>query len=355
MDWDFAQLWNLAIQSLPERKLEKRDYIWASELGSDYCSRYLLMHGHKFSNPPNERSRRKFIMGHIVEWIVSLMLSVTGVIKAKQVRSNVELPGMLRVTGKLDFAAGGEIDWEKQKEEMKKIQLLFSSSVDDIPPIIFHALNKILPRMEMIFSRTPLKEYLIEIKSIASYIFDMIEKSGKPRPYNVLQLGHYIIADKEKRPGLLVYISKDDALMSQFVVEKTKDLLKAYRDDVATMTGYYNASGSNYLKNLPPKAPEVMFMEDGAWRFEKNFNVQWSKYLTMLYGYKDFDEFKWKWQYKVTAWNRVFKRMVRGDNLTTANKTIIEDMKKHFPETDMFVAKAKAAGAFQKPGEEDEE
>lgn len=354
MPWDFAALFNESLRSLPERPLVKREHIWASEIGSDYLSRYLKMHAHPPTNPPNDRSRRKFVMGHIVEWMVSLILTVIGVIKAKQMRGEVELPGLLKVSGKLDFIAGGNIDWEQSRENLKRLQLLFAHSVDDAPPIIQHAIERILPRMEMMFSRVPLMEVILEVKSIASIVFDIVEKSGKPRPTHTMQNLHYLIANPTIPNGSVLYISKDDAMMSQFMIEKTKPLLKEYKDDVTTMTGYIRASGKNYLKNLPPKAPEVHFIE-GPYRFEKNMHVQYSNYLTMNYGYKDFDEFKNKWQYRLAGWNRVFKRVVRQDNITPKNKAIIADVTKEFPEFDKYVLQARKAGMFQKPEEEDED
>lgn len=84
-------------------------------------------------------------------------------------------------------------------------------------------------------------------------------------------------------------------------------------------------------------------------------NVQYSNYLTYLYGYKNFEEFKLKWQYILASWNRTFKRCVTGANMTAKNKEVIGDAIKQFPDWDMYVAKAKAAGVFQKPEEEEDE
>jgi len=355
MPWDFSSLMNEAISSLPERALVKRTHIWGSEIGGDYCSRYLRMHAHVMTNPPNDRARRKFISGHIFEWIVQLILTLTGVLKEKQLRGEVQLPGCLLVSGKLDFIAGGDVDWEKAKAEVQAIQKLFALSVGDMPPIVFHAIERVLFRMEQMFTRVPLKEYILECKSVSGFVSDLMEKTKKPRPRHPYQILHYLLANpKVTDEGMLVYVNKDSFLCHQFSVTASKDLMKGYKDDVKTMTAYINGSGKNYLKNMPPKAPEVLFYED-EFRFAKNTDVEYSNYLTYLYGYKDFDEFKWKWYYKVTAWNRVFKRMVKGDNLTPANKVIITDMQIHFPEVDKYVQQAKKSGAFQTPEENETE
>lgn len=354
IDWDFSSLMNEAIRAMPEKPMQKRSHIWASELGGSFVDRYLKMHAHPYSNPINDRSKRKFVSGHIFEWIVNIILTLTGVIKEKQLRGEVELKGCLRVSGKLDFIAGGIVDWEKAKEEVKHIRNLFAASIDDMPPIIFHSLERVLWRMEQMFSRIPLKEVILECKAVSGFVFDLIEKSQQPRNGHPLQILHYILANKNEYDGELLYINKDAFMCNQFSVTSTKDLLKKYRDDVKTMTELYNNSGKNYLKNIPQKESEVMF-EDGGFRFMKNNHVEYSPYLTMLYGYKDIDEFKLAWQKRITGWNRVFKRIVKGENITPANKIIIDDMKTVFPLLDKYVVKAKAAGAFLRPDEEDEE
>jgi hypothetical protein len=276
-----------------------------------------------------------------------------GVLKEKQLRGEVKLDGLLTVSGKLDFIVGGDIDWEKAKAEVKSVQKLFSLSIGEMPPIVFHSAERILFRMEEMFKRVPLKEVILECKSVSSFVSDLMEKTKKPRQGHPLQLLHYLLANKLDE-GMLLYVNKDSFFCHQFSVHPTKDLIKTYKDDVKTMTGYYNNSGKNYLKNIPPLSPEVLFYAD-EFRFAKNNFVEYSPYLTMLYGYKDFDEFKRRWQYEVTAWNRVFKRCARGDNITNLNKGVIQKAQAAFPEWDKYVQIAKKAGAFQKTDDEETE
>ena len=122
------------------------------------------------------------------------------------------------------------------------------------------------------------------------------------------------------------------------------------------MTKYYNAGfdKKDPTKLMPPKEPLVVF-EEGTWRFAKNFWVEYSSYLTMLYGYATPEAYRMGWQYKVSAWNRVFKRCVKGDKMTDKNITVIEEAEKYFPNWNKLVAKAKAAGAFQNNEEEAED
>lgn len=361
MPWDFASLFNQIITSLPERAMIKRDYIWASEIGGDYCSRYLKMFAHPYSNPPTDRAKQKFVSGHIFEWIVMVILTLSGILKAKQLRGEVQLHGLLKVSGKLDFVAGGVVDWEKAKNDVKEIQKVFAISVSEMPPIIFHAIEKIMLRMENMFSRVPLEEVILECKSIGSMMAKRMEVKPAAMPHHELQNLHYLLANKMPT-GMLLYISKDDSFCYQYEVKPTKDLLKRYRDDVAQMTEYYRGSGKNYLKNLPPKAPEIQFIEQ-TYTFVKNFHVEYNSYLTMLYGYKNLDEFKDKWDKTIVGWNRVFKRHVnegmklkRGVlTLNPANLEIIKEAKKIFPLWDKYVLKARKDGVFQKAEVEDGE
>lgn len=366
MDWDFKSLFDEAVRTLPQRAMVRRDNIWASEMMGDAYSRYLRMWAHPQSNPSNERSNRKFIMGHITEWIIEMILTVTGILQAKQLRGEVQLPGLLKVTGKLDFIAGGNIDWVKAKEQLEMIQKLFAVSIADMPPIIFHAITHIFSRMEKMFTLVPLREYILEVKSCSGMIMKLIQKSMQPRPRHKMQPLHYLLANKEIPAAQLLYVSKDDALLENFIITPTPPLLKTYRDDVKMMTDYYNNSGKNYIKNLPPRELELIFEED-SFTFQKNMNVQYSNYLTMGWGYADFDAFEKQWAPVKASYNRTFKRHVLEGTvqigktgkpsimkLTPANIDTIREAKVLFPLWDKYVAKAKAAGAFDKPETEED-
>ena len=112
--WRFSKLWNQSLLSIPDKPLIKRNYIFASELGQSYVDRYLKMWATPYTNPPNDRSRRKFSSGHCWEWIVGLVLTMCGILKEKQLRGEVEIPKCLRVSGRLDFIAGCWIVTGKQ-------------------------------------------------------------------------------------------------------------------------------------------------------------------------------------------------------------------------------------------------
>jgi hypothetical protein len=295
------------------------------------------------TNPPNERSRRKFISGHIFEWIVSLILTRIGILKQKQLKGDVELPNLLRVSGKCDFVAGGAVDWEKSFNEIEKLKVLMSQSFDDAPPFILHAGEYIYEHFKHRFEKNPLKEVVYECKSISSVMFNKVERVGA-MPNHILQTGHYLLANKMDE-GKIGYISKDDCLMSEFSVDNSRELMMAYKIDVATMTGWYNNAGKNYLNNKPPLEPEVYF-DHKLFKFEKNYRVEYSNYLQMLYGYETPEQYRDKWAKSVASWNRVFKRCVCGDKMTDNNKAVINEAIKVFPEWDDYVMMAKEVGAF---------
>lgn len=176
---------------------------------------------------------------------------------------------------------------------------------------------------------------------------EKLEKTGKALPHNVLQCCTYMIANN--MDAKLNYVCKDDNIMQEFEVASGAVLLKFYRTDVETMTGWYNASNfKNPLKTMPPKEPEVLF-DESMYRFEKNFSVEYSSYLEFLYGYKSPEAFRLRWQKSVGEWNRVFKRCARGEKITDANKKILNEVIKVFPAWDKYVYRAKSVGAFLKP------
>jgi hypothetical protein len=310
--WNFASAWNDALKCMPERPMQKREHIWASELGLSYVDRYLRMHAHPMTNPPNERSRRKFIAGHFWEWIISFVLTIIGVLRQKQLRGEVELPGLLRVTGKLDFIAGGLIDWQKAHEEIKRLQSLFAYAVGDMPPFVLYAVEFILVKMEKQYGKHPMKEIIFENKAISTYMMEKIQRSEKPIPHNVLQSYHYILANKELDEAKINYICKDDSIMQEFTIENSRGITKLYREDVEKMTEYFRASNHKKpLKTLPPKEPLVLF-DPILFRFEKNFKIEYSNYLELLYRYKTPEEYRDRWVKSVSGWNAAFKRCVLG-------------------------------------------
>jgi hypothetical protein len=351
--WRVDSIWNDALLTIPERPLIKRDYVWASEIGGSPIDRILKMNAHPMTNPPNPRSLRKFSAGHIWEWILGVVLTSSGMLKKRQLKCDVELPGLLRATGKLDFIAGGVVDWDLARHNAELLRSFFSTSISDMPPIVMHSIDKIITSMQHKYGNNPLEESVLEGKSVSSFMSEKLKKTKRPLDHNVLQLAHYIIPNK--LPGKLLYICKDDCIMQEFEVDQSPGLLKLYKNDLAKITEYYKGCGKNYLKNLPPRESEILFDAD-MHRFSMNFRVEYSPYLTMLYEYKTPELYRLKWQSQITAWNRVFKRVATKQRITDSNRGYMNQMKKYFPDWEKYMLKAQKIGFFEKDeeGGEDE-
>ncbi len=350
--WRFADVWNATLDTQQDRPLVARDYMWASELGGAFCDRYLKMYGVPFTNPPNVRSKRKFQAGHLWEWVVGMVLLSAGMLKKKQLRVETKLPRLMRVSGRLDFVCGGDIDWKSAKENIQKIKDSLLLLDLDLPPFFFDAIDKFVDK----YKGRKLKEVIMESKSLSSFMMEKTQKLGEPMMHHVLQNFHYVVGnDQGIEEGKLLYICKDDCIMEEFVITNNEETMQLYKDDIKKMSKYY-AAGFNKRKPqelMPPKEPLVLF-EDGLFKFSKNFRVEYSNYLTYLYGYETPEAYRMAWQYKISSWNRVFKRCVQGANMTPKNKEAIADAIKVFPLWDKMVASAKKAGAFA-PEEEGED
>lgn len=277
--------------------------------------------------------------------------------KEKQLRGEVSLPGLLRVSGKIDFVAGGEIDWQKTEAEIATIQKLFALAIDDMPPFIAHAINHIIPVMKQKFGSNKLKEMVVETKSVSTFVMAKIQKTQKPLIHNAMQTYHYILGNpKELDEGKIWYICKDDNIMEEFSLVESKELSKVYRHDVKMMTDIFGASNhKNPMKTRPNGEDEVLFDTD-MFKFEVNrMGVEWSPYLELIYGYKTPEEFRDKWKKMVAQMNRTFKRCVSGAKMTALNKETIAAAEEIFPDWDKHVQRARAEGAFLKPEETEED
>lgn len=351
--WSLSQIWNETLDTPDNRILAPRDYIYASELGYSFADRYLKMYGVKFTNPPNTRSRRKFQAGNIWEWVLGIVLISSGMLKKKQLRVEAKLPRLLRVSGRLDYVVGSPENWNNAKEQVKKIQDALELLKLDVPPFFFKAIDKFIEK----YSGQNIRDVIFEAKSLSHWMMNKVLKTGIPLYHHAMQIFHYVYGNDEGiQEGKLFYLSKDDCLTEEFVVNNDERLFDIYHQDIKMMTKYYNAGfdKKNPMALMPPKEPLILF-EEGVYTFSKNtLGVEYSPYLTMLYGYETPEAYRMSWQYKINSWNRVFKRCVRGDKMTDKNVDVIKDAKALFPNWDKLVAKAKAAGAFIKE-EEDEE
>lgn len=327
MKWSFFSVWNESLEKRAERAESPRLHMWASELGKAHIDRYLKMSGVKPTNPPNSRSLRKFEAGNIWEWIVGLVLKRAGILVEAQKWVKYQYPGLLEVTGKIDYLAGGKPNWEKARDEIEK---------GEYPDFIKRAAEGVINHLSEKFPNG-LDIIPLEIKSTGQFMFEKYEKYQASDPTHRLQLFHYLKAN-DMPEGHIVYICKDDCRMLELAIDNPSVVEDEYKKDIQEMT--------YYIKNRiqPEKESEVVWMPD-TFRFAANWKVEYSNYLTMLYGYKDPMEFREKMDRQIASWNRVFNRVVKGDNMTKMNLEVIELMKKDFPKFDELVDSAKSANA----------
>lgn len=324
LSWSFFQCWNEQLGIREERPLTPRSHIWASELGGAYVDRFLKMQGVPQTNPPNQRSLRKFMAGNWFEWVVGMVLRRAGILIDCQEKLEHQYPGLLKVTGKLDFLAGGQPDWDKATAEISEA---------DLPIELRGTSMAIVQFLREMYGDDALKVIVLEVKSVASRMFSRYESTGQANPNHRAQIFHYLKA-KNMDEGHIVYISKDDCKMVECGIYNPSSAEQAYRADIDTMTAFYNDNV------MPPLEREILFEN---FRFSTNWRVEYSGYLTKLYSYKEPIEYREVWDKTVASMNRTFKRCVTGAKMTDLNKTTIASAKLIFPEWDDLVSKAQEA------------
>jgi len=310
MLWTFAHLWNESLEQNEEKPLVKRDYIWASELGGAMVDRYLKMNAVKPTNPSNARSKRKFEAGNIWETIIAYVLSRAGILKQKQQHLEYQYPGLLKVTGYLDFIAGGQPDYDKASS-------LIQTEFQWLPEFISRATLNIVEKLKEQYP-DGLNEIILEIKSCSGFMFERYESRNEASSHHKLQLYHYLKASSLAE-GHIVYVSKDDARLLEIGVLNPSPIEQLYKDDIQKMTNYLMRK-----EQPPPEQPIVYDQEFG--KFSANWKVAYSQYLTYLYGLKDQFEFDTKYKSIAERFNRVIGRIAEGKKMTDDNLEAIKEM-----------------------------
>ena len=315
--WTMSHVWNATLENKEEKPAVARDRIWASELGKPNIEIFLKMRGVTPSNPPNPRSKRKFEAGNMFEWIVSLVLKRAGILKEGQKRVEYSYPGMLNVTGKIDFIAGGIPDYEHYKENLEQLEL---------PEFFMRASEAIIKYFAEKYPEG-LGDLYLEIKSCSSFMMDAMERTQNASKNHRLQMFHYLKADKFPR-GNVVYICRDDLRMLEIPVENPSEVEAEYRQAIEEISGYYQRHKDTPLdqfllkpqredelkwtwvplEGLPPLEKYIVWDNDLK-KFARNWGVEYSSYLTMLYGFQTQLEFEELVMPIVARWNRVLGRM----------------------------------------------
>lgn len=311
-----AEIWNEALLDQEVRAMVPRERLWASELGRPPIDLYLKLRGTPLTNPPNPRALRKFEAGNVFEWIVSLVLKRANVLKEGQKWSQFEYTGeaqrMLPVSGKADFIAGGEVNYDKAKEFLDFLERA------EVPAVFTRGFNRVLNFLKTKYPNG-IEEMPIEVKSVSDYAMDILEKSRVANSMHRRQIFHYLKAMGYKK-GLLVYICRDDLRMMEFAILNPSSVELEYKDAIALISKYH------YANEMPPKEKLLIWDED-AKKFSKNLGVEWSPYLTKLYGYKEAREYGEPYSKKATNWNRVMARVKAGAKITPKNEEVLKEIR----------------------------
>lgn len=299
--------WNKALEAREERAVVARENMWATELGKPFIDVFLKLKGTQPSNPPNARSLRKFEAGNLFEWIVGLILKRAGILKESQKWVSYQYDGLLQVTGKADYMAGGMPEFEKAKEELERMEL---------PDSFYRGFNAIIEHLKTNYPNG-LAIKPLEIKSVSAFMFDALERTGMALAIHRLQACHYLRSQNLPQANI-VYICRDDMRMMEVPVILTA-VEPEYRAYIEKMTEYYRKD------ERPPLEKPIVFDEDMK-KFSKNNQVAWSSYLTLLYKIKDQAEFDDMYQKTAGNWNRVMSRVKQGKKMTDKNLVILKEI-----------------------------
>lgn len=302
--WSFTQVWNEALGAMPDRVIEPREHIYASELGRGYYDRYWKMHGRQPTTPPNLRSRRKFEAGNLTEWVVQQILMRANVLRSTQDYIVNEEYGM-RVTGRLDFLAGGEI------------QEIDESYLEGLPDNFKQYAQVTIARLKELYP-DGMREQIMELKSCAGVMFDRYETAVSP--HHALQCFHY--SHNTRIPGMVEYVSRDDLRMCAHpILPDHQGLLQLYKRDIQRMSEVYKMTPDEV--NATMKQP-LLTWDEASQKFKKNFEVEYSSYLTD-YGFEYPEQYAKPAQSMGTRLSNVVKRINEGKAMSTVNYKTIEE------------------------------
>lgn len=311
--WKLSEVWN-EIAVKPQQSPQRRNYCYASEIGGALIDRYLKMIGTEYTNPPNDRSLRKFWTGHFFEEAVKSVLVVAGIYKAAEYKVDASpYSDTLDVHGRLDFIAGGYIDPN---------DIAYQAAKKFLPDFLQPIADRFIEEM----GGQTIPEKILEIKSVSLFTYDYIEKKKKPIDGHAAQAYHY--KKNVKLPASVCYISKDTSMMLEYGIKD--EMEEIYRNDLVKITHYFTK------REMPPPEP-LLFFDPAVAKFSKNFGVEYSNYLTMLYGFKSPDEYRRSIEPSIKRWNNAITRWAAAESgkttptgrpiaLTPANKDAIKEV-----------------------------
>lgn len=337
--WSLTDVWNGAFQQMEDEPIKARPYLHASELGAPFIETFLKMKGTPYTNTFTGANRRKMEMGKMMEAIVRFVLKRAGILKMNQENVDYQIPGYLETHGRLDFVAGGAVDLQQADECNALIKVMFDELA--FPKIFQWIADQTLQYARQLAGRPnqPLDLYVLEIKSVGDFMYRLLEKATRALNFHHMQGFHYLLG-KGMKTGKVTYVSREDGRLLEKIIQNNGDSYREYEAWIVKMTDFYNGGVR------PPLEPLILFDETNC-SFTKNIiGVEWSKYLSMLYGFETAQDYRNFAEPKVKNWNYVYKRCVECQNLTAGNKDHITEARKMFPEWDRMVDMGKLRGVL---------
>lgn len=310
-----------------DREIQPRDYLYASELGKSDIDVWLSMHAIKYSNPPGVRARGKFSAGNQWEGVVQnvfrrMGLLVEQTVDEKRVRGTGK--GLLDISGKIDVLLNGTKTIEELKQIKATAQQKLLGLIYDNPMLESEFRETIRMCNAFIEIKKPIifSNQLVEVKSSSLMGFNGVEESDEPHSSHALQAGFYAHYNKKwsKKYSLVLYVSKDDTRYHICSVSGAKNSKWQKK-----LMESWKSKSEAYLKNTPPEMEPLIVVENG--KFKLNFNVMYSNYLSLIYGFEHQEEYRKDYSGKISSWNRVLKRMANNEKMTKSNEEYIKEMK----------------------------
>jgi hypothetical protein len=207
-------------------------------------------------------------------------------------------------------------------------------------------IDNMINGFEKEFGNRELKPIVIEAKSVSSFMFERYKKTGKANLHHEMQEFHYL-KSQGLDEGHIAYINKDDSEMLECAVYNPGPVEAEYKKRIAMLTRYVKAH------ELPPLEKEIDYGTEFV-KFSTNWKIEYSQFLTKLYGYKTPEEYRDRWDKTVASYNRTLKRVLLVDSgaktptgkpvlLTPLNQAALVEMKTAFPNLDEIIAGAKEA------------
>lgn len=320
--WTFTSGWNVALDQVRRDTPLEHDYLYASQLGNSQVDIYLNLMGVAPSNSFDTRAKRKFDAGVMWEWIATMVAKRAGIFLSSQDRVEYQIEGGLKVAGKLDLKLGG-VRNTTQINEMKS-----ALNTIELPEVFIKAMETVEANMN--FS-TELPTRIVEVKSSSAFMYEAQYKYGKPAENHALQCLHYLLATGIEE-GAVLYISKDDARMTEIPIwREDAELFEKYKEVVTLAKMYHDK------KEQPPLEPLIKFDKDKG-KFSDNWTIKYSAYLTYLYGFETEGDYQDAYKAKIASWNRVVGRIKRGEKMTANNLNYIEGIKQEFPDYEELIS-----------------